>query len=73
MLTEEMKAEQRGYDRAIAEAAKICRDRAAMYRAKAKKRNAFEDDTLNEHDRFMGYAEAVEYAATAIEAGEHKP
>lgn len=73
MPTDEVTDEQRGYDRAIAEVVKKCRDRAAMYQAKAENRDPLADDTLNEYDRFRGYAEVVEYMANAIEAGEHKP
>ncbi len=45
-----------------------CDERAALYRAKAGKRDALADDSLNEYERFIGYAEVADIAAQAIRA-----
>ena len=51
-------------------AAKVLDERAAMYRKKAARHSALADDTLTEHERLTSNAEATEWGATAIRAGQ---
>ena len=57
---------------ALEEAAGVMARRAAMYRAKASKRDPFADDDRNAYDTFVMCAEASEYGEADIRALKEK-
>lgn len=71
MPTDEVTDDQRGYDRAIAEVVAWLREQAEKANTKAEEMVAANNDR-GARDYFAGKI-SISRAATAIEAGEHKP
>jgi len=57
------KAEQREAD------ARVLDERAAMYREKRNGHDPMGNDSLNQWEKFQGYAEAADWSAAAIREG----